>query len=527
MLEEALRRTYDIIEFFPDATIVIDADRRVVAWNHAIEVMTGIPKSMILGKEHTACAVPFYGEARFFLIDLVWHPDRQLEAKYDYIKRKGNLIHAEVFAPTLYGGRGAHISITASALLDREGNIVGAIESIRDITELKSAEKDREMLEMQLRHAQKMEAVGQLAGGIAHDFNNLLTTIIGYGNLLQMKLDRDDPLRIYAEQILSSAEKAANLTQGLLAFSRRQVLNPRVTEINEIVRGVESLLVRLIREDIRLSVHITHENLPVVADGVQIEQVLMNLATNSRDAMPNGGEITITTEGVNIEETFMRTHGFGKFGRYALITFEDTGIGMSKKTREKIFEPFFTTKEVGKGTGLGLAMVYGIIKQHEGYIEVASKMGRGTTFRIYLPLTSKKAPRDGTKQFRLIPRGSQETILLVEDNQEVRNLTRMVLEEFGYHVIEAEDGEEAICRFLEYRESIDLLILDVVMPKKSGKEVYDEIKKLHPRVRFIFTSGHAEDFINKTGVMKRGFPFMKKPTKPHELLRMVREVLDS
>jgi PAS domain S-box-containing protein len=404
------------------------------------------------------------------------------------------------------------------ALRDKEGTPTAVIEISRDITSHKK-------LEGQLLQAQKMKAVGQLAGGIAHDFNNILTAIIGFGNLLQKEVSKDDLLNNYITKILSSAQKAANLTQSLLAFSREQIISPKPVNLNEIIQGMERLLSRLISEDIELSTVLTDKYLTVMADGIQIETALMNLATNARDAMPDGGTLTIRTERIELDHEFIRAHGYGKPGSYALISIEDTGQGMDEKTKARIFEPFFTTKEVGKGTGLGLAMVYGIVKQHDGYINLYSEPGMGTTFKIYLPLIKSKV-KEGKVAAPPILKMGTETVIVAEDDTLVREFIKKVLEEFGYKVIEAEDGEEALKVFNDNRGKIQLLILDVVMPKKNGKEVYDEIRKVRQDIKAIFTSGYDADIIHKKGILEEGLNYILKPILPQELLKKVREVLD-
>jgi len=403
-------------------------------------------------------------------------------------------------------------------LYDDKGHIIAYDGLISDIT-------DRKRLEEQLLHAQKIEAIGQLAGGIAHDFNNILTAIIGFGSLLKMDIGEDDPLRSYVTQILSSAERAANLTRALLAFSRKQIINLRPVNLNEIINILEKLLSRLIGEDIELSIFLTDEDLTVIADSTQIEQVLMNLATNARDAMPDGGILIIRTELVEFDHKFIKAHGYGRPGSYALISVEDTGEGIDEKIKERIFEPFFTTKEVGKGTGLGLSMVYGIIKQHEGYITVYSEPGKGTTFRIYLPLIKSKVEEVKKAEFLYIMTGT-ETVLIAEDDAQVREFTKEAFEGYGYKVIEAADGEDAIKAFNENKDNVRLLVLDVIMPKKNGKEVYDEIKKVRPDIKAIFMSGYTADIIHKKGILEEGVDFILKPISLDELLIKAREVLD-
>ncbi len=383
---------------------------------------------------------------------------------------------------------------------------------------------ERKKLEQQLLQAQKMEAVGQLAGGIAHDFNNILTTIIGYGNLIQMEIPKDSPQYIYISHILHSAQRASNLIQALLAFSRKQIISPKPVNLNEIIRILEKLLSRIIGEDIALSTSLSEEDLIVMADATLIEQVLMNLATNARDAMPEGGSLSIHTDKIKMDSTFINAHGYGKPGLYALVSVEDTGHGMDHKTQEKIFEPFFTTKEIGKGTGLGLSIVYGIVKQHEGYINVYSEIGKGTTFRIYLPMIETKTEDEQAVEMPPL-RGSAETVLLAEDDIQVRELTKQVLTEFGYNVLIAEDGQDAIQIFSENKDKIDLLIFDVIMPKKNGKEAYNEIRKMRPDIKAIFMSGYTADIVHKKGILDEGLDFLPKPLSPHELLKKVKEVL--
>ncbi len=383
----------------------------------------------------------------------------------------------------------------------------------------------RKKLEEQLRQAQKMEAIGTLAGGVAHDFNNILTAIIGYGTLVKMKMKHDDPQHHLLDQLLLSSERAANLTRGLLAFSRKQVLNPKPVDLNDIVKSVERLLRRLIGEDVELAITLADTNLIVMADAGQIEQVLMNLATNARDAMPEGGALSLTTEDIDLKEGFIGTHGSGRPRKYARITVIDSGTGMDEQTREKIFDPFFTTKEAGKGTGLGLAIVYGIVKQHDGIINVESEAGKGTAFKVYLPLiatTTEQAPAETLPP----PRGGTETILLAEDDQDVRNLTKHVLQDFGYRVIAAQDGQEAIDRYTAQADDIDLLILDVIMPKKSGREVYDAVKAVRRDANVLFVSGYTADVLHKKGMFEEGIQFIAKPVSPSVLLEKIREVLD-
>jgi PAS domain S-box-containing protein len=412
---------------------------------------------------------------------------------------------------------GGNYFVSVSPLFDQAGELSGSVHFARDITEQKK-------LEAQLFHAQKMEAIGQLAGGIAHDFNNILTAIIGFATLLEMKLPKDDPLFVNVTQILAAADRAANLTRSMLAFSRKQSIEMKPVNLNEIVAGLEKMLRRLIREDIDLHVVLDRKTLTVLADVGQIEQVLLNLTTNARDSMPSGGTINITSQHSELDQTFRKAHGYGEPGEYALITFADTGEGMEESVRQRVFEPFFTTKELGKGTGLGLSVCYGIIKQHNGYIVCSSEPGRGTEFSIYLPLGRPSSV--GESEPTIAPMvGGAETILLAEDDANVRNLTSSILSNFGYTVIEARDGEEAVAIFAEHSAEIQLCLFDLIMPKKNGGDAYEEIKKGCPDMRVLFMSGYQADVMKHDGPLD-GAEIITKPVSPRELLYKVRETLE-
>ena len=425
-----------------------------------------------------------------------------------HIKKDGTVISVEITSHTMqFGGRAAEIVLA------------------HDVTEEIRAEREKKALEEQLRQSQKMEAIGTLAGGIAHDFNNILTAIVGYATLLQRKIGEDSPGHRQAGRILDAAERAGRLTQSLLAYSRKQVSNPHIVDLSCIVSGAMHLLRRLIPESIDFKTLLADEKLTIMADPGQIEQILMNLAANARDAMPGAGQLRIMTEMAVLDDAFIAAHGYGNPGGYALLTVADTGMGMDENTRERIFEPFFTTKEVGKGTGLGLAMVYGIVKQHNGYISCCSEPGHGTVFKIYLPLMggeireSAKAGGDGD-------RGGNETILLVEDDDAVRELTRELLQEFGYTVILAIDGQDGVEKFMAHRDSVQLVILDAVMPKMSGKEVYTRIYQSAPDAKVLFVSGYPADVVTGNMLINDGCAVLTKPTRPDELLHKVREMLD-
>ncbi len=391
--------------------------------------------------------------------------------------------------------------------------------SLQDISNYKK-------LESQLHHAQKMESIGTLAGGIAHDFNNILTVIIGYGDISLMSMDADDPLRHNIEFMLQASRRAASLAQDILLFSRKQICDKKSVDLNEIVRSVDKFMRRIIGEDITCTITLDDGTLSILADAHQLEQVLMNFATNARDAMPNGGSLSITTKQIKLDEEFIAAHGFGSNVMYAVLTVTDNGIGMNEETRLKIFDPFFTTKEIGKGTGLGLAVVYGIIKQHDGQITVVSKPGHGTTFRIFLPLTLSTDNEIKVNSTYDKPDRGTETILLAEDDESLRNMVLSLLESFGYKVIIAVDGEDAVQKYRKNMKQIQLLLFDVVMPKKNGIDAYNEIRDIKPGIKVLFASGYATDAVQLKTLADDNAMFISKPYLPSNLLAIVRSMLD-
>jgi len=384
---------------------------------------------------------------------------------------------------------------------------------------------EQRRLEQQLLQAQKMEAVGQLAGGIAHDFNNILSAIAGYGYLVQTKLGRDNPLQADMQQILEAANRASELTNSLLVFSRKQLINLLPWDINYLIRKSVKLLSRVIGEDIEVVLDLSDEELPCLVDASQIDQVLMNLATNARDAMPKGGRFTLSSR-ISVRDPITMDHNNWEEVPHALIMATDNGIGMAPDTASRIFDPFFTTKTPGKGTGLGLAIVYGIVNQLGGQIEVESESGRGTTFKIYLPLTeSREAAAKVVND--VSPSGGSETILVAEDDDKVRRLYQIVLSQQGYNVISAKDGDEAIRLFAENRDKIRLIMLDMIMPRKSGREVYEAIRKAGTDAMFLFASGYTDDRLDKDLLLKEQVDFIAKPAGPKDLLYKIRQMLDS
>ena len=412
------------------------------------------------------------------------------------------------------------ISTNAIPMLDDDGSLLGYRGSDTDVTEnLK--------LKEQLLQSQKMEAVGQLAGGLAHDFNNILSIINGYCCLLQMDIEEDERVKDSMDRILAASARASELTHSMLAFSRTQVMKPENQNLNGIVSKTAAFVEKIIGDNIKFKTVTNEAALPVFVDEGQIEQVLINLSNNARDAMPSGGELIITTDSISMDGSFISAHGFGKPGRYAIITVSDSGTGMDEATRKKIFEPFFTTKAVDKGTGLGLAMVYGIVKQHNGYVDVSSAPGQGASFMIYLPVVESKTTASAMKTAdNLSASAGTETILIAEDNADLLEFMRNLLSKLGYRVISAVDGQEAVDKFREYADLIHLIIMDMIMPNKSGKAAYDEIKQIKPDVKALFSSGYSARIVQRQGELGENAEFIPKPVQPAELMKKVREMLD-
>ena len=395
-----------------------------------------------------------------------------------------------------------------------------------DITELKRAEEEKAVLHEQLRQSQKVEAIGRLAGGIAHDFNNLLTVIKGYSQLSSFELKEGDPLRVNIDEIQNAAERAASLTRQLLAFSRRQVMEMKVLDLNTLLRDLEKMLRRVIGEDIEMVIQLAEDLGRVRADVGQIEQVIMNLAVNAKDAMPSGGKLTIETANVELDESYARSHVDVRHGHYVMFSVSDTGVGMTPEVRERIFEPFFTTKEMGKGTGLGLSTTYGIVKQSEGHIWVYSVQGKGTTFKIYLPRVNEpleEIRKDVLKEE--LPRGN-ETILIVEDEEDVRKLAGKILEKQGYRILESFNGDDALVACERRKSPIHLMLADIIMPGMSGSELAKLLKPLYPEIKILYMSGYTDNAVVRHGVLEKGVNYIQKPFTMEGLARKVREVLD-
>ncbi len=407
--------------------------------------------------------------------------------------------------------------VSSAAFTDRDGTLLNSL-IVRDITE-------RKRLEEQLRQAQKMESIGRLAGGVAHDFNNLLNVILGYNDLALRALKAGDPILKYVTEVEKAAERAADLTRQLLTFSRRQVIEPKSFNFNDLVREIEKMLQRLLGEDIKLITRLAPSLGDVFGDPGQFHNVLMNLAVNSRDAMPGGGVLTIETANVNTGPSGIRAYPRMPPGAYVLLRVMDTGSGMDAEARKHIFEPFFTTKEVGKGTGLGLSTVYGIVKQSEGWIWVESEAGKGTSFEIYLPRTEAEIPPSESAAAVVEELSGTETVLVVEDQAALRDLVAMILRGHGYRILEAEDGSHALHVAERHSGTIHLLLTDVVMPGGTGKELAERIQQSHPETKVIFMSGYFADAISERGMLEPGVHFIQKPFTPDALAAKVRQVL--
>jgi two-component system cell cycle sensor histidine kinase/response regulator CckA len=424
-------------------------------------------------------------------------------------------------------GSEVEVSVRSSVLTDSHGVVRGASIIARDISERRKAEAALRRSEEQLRQSQKMDAIGSLAGGVAHDFNNILSVILSYSTLLIEDLRPGDPTRLDLEEIHKAGIRASALTKQLLSFSRQQMLAPVVLDLNEVISGLEKMLNRLLREDIQLTFLADPRAGKVVADQGQIEQVVMNLVVNARDAMPRGGSVTIETSSVVIDEAYAAQYAGMVAGPYVSLIVSDTGCGMDAATKARIFEPFFTTKGEHKGTGLGLATVYGIVQQSGGHIWVYSEPAKGSAFKVYLPRTERRLESRAPPGERLSSLEGAETILLVEDEEQVRVIVRTILRKHGYHVLEAQNGGEAFLLCEQFGGRIDLLLTDVVMPRMSGSQVAERLVKVRPDLRVLFMSGYAADTIVHHGVLDAGLAFLQKPIMPVDLLRRVRDVLDA
>lgn len=504
LIERNLLRT--LIDNLPDFVYTKDRQHRFMMTNINHMIFLGADTlEQVLGKSD----YDFYPAAlaNQFCTD----EDMVMESGQPLINKEENITKADKSNYTL---------TTKVPLRNAQGQIIGLVGIGRNITEWKQ-------LEEQFIQAQKMESVGRLAGGIAHDFNNLLMVILGNAQLIQEVMAAQDPLRKDLQTIVEAAERAKNLTRQLLTFARKQIIDPQVFNLNDLILNLDKLLRRVIGEDIELTILPASDLWSVKVDGNQMEQVLINLAVNARDAMPNGGKLTIETANVILNEAYTRRHVEVKPGSYVMIVVNDTGIGMPPEVQARLFEPFFTTKEAGKGTGLGLATCYGIIKQHGGNIWVYSEVNQGTAFKIYLPAVIETPGSALTPQTASeMPLQGDETILLVEDDYNVRQFTLRVLTMLGYSVLEAADGVEALQLVAQHSGTIHLLLTDVVMPKMSGKILAHRLLTTHPQTRVLYMSGYTANAIVHNGVLDSDINFLQKPAAPEQLARKIRQVLD-
>ncbi|MCL4468717.1 MAG: PAS domain S-box protein [Deltaproteobacteria bacterium] len=512
LTEETLRENEERFRTLTETTataIFVYANDRFVYVNNACQQLTGYSADELLSR-------------RFW--DVV-HPEyKELIKERGFARQRGENIPSRYeFKIVRKDGTERWIDFT-SGKIQWQGK-AAAIASAFDITERKQAEEEKQRLESQLLHAQKMEAVGRLAGGVAHDFNNMLNVIIGYAEIVLGKIGQDAFPRNEVEEIIKAATRSASLTQQLLAFSRKQIIQPRVLDINALLKNLEKMLRRLIGEHIDVVFALEQNVGRVKADPVQIEQVIMNLAINARDAMIKGGKMTIETAMANLNDLYSKNHAEVAPGRYSMIAITDTGQGMDDETKSKIFEPFFTTKDKGKGTGLGLAMVYGIIKQSGGHIFVYSEPGHGTTFKIYLPCTD--AAPDVTADVQRVKehRGGNEHILVVEDEAKLRRLFEATIPSMGYRVTTAANGSEALVLVEERGLKPDLVVTDVVMPGMGGVELVERLRKNQPALRVLFMSGYTDNAIVHQGILDPGTPFIQKPFHIKDLAVKIKEVM--
>ena len=491
-----------------DCIYILDSDRRLIRANKTFFRMTRTTPEEAIGR-HIADIVHPDGEA------VPCPVCRAQEEKRDAV------IIMEADHPD--NPVGVPIEITVKVIRDERGEPRRIFMSLHDLTEGRRLVEEKRMLEEQLAQAQKMESIGRLAGGIAHDFNNILTTILGYSELLLFDIPTDAPRREQVESIHAAAERASALTRQLLAFSRKQILEVKPISLNRTIGAILKIIAKMLGEDITVETRFEAENDVIEADCSQIEQVMMNLAVNARDAMPGGGRLVIETRETDLDESYVRKHPEVSPGPHVMLAVSDSGEGMAREVRERIFDPFFTTKEQGKGTGLGLATVHGIVKQHGGHIFVYSEPGAGTTFKIFFPLSRKPEARDEKKRAAM-PRG-EATILVVDDEDSVRDFITDTLEPLGYRCLSASCGREALEVAAAAEREIHLLLTDVVMPGMNGRELADALCAGRSGIRVIFMSGYTENTITADGVLKDGTNYLAKPLSPGVLAEKVHQVL--
>jgi two-component system, cell cycle sensor histidine kinase and response regulator CckA len=502
--EERQARLSRVVEQTSDSIVITDPQGTITYVNPAFESISGYSRDEVIG-QNPRVLKSGHQDAAFY------------KRMWDALSR------GEVWKGRLVNRRKDGVLFQEDATIgpvrDASGQVVSYVAAKRDITnEMK--------LERQLMQAQKMEAIGRLAGGVAHDFNNLLGVILGYGEMTRRGLSEDHPLAAKVDQILKAAERAASLTRQLLAFSRMQVLEPRIVDLNALVSNLETMLVRLIGEDVELKTSLAADLGHVKVDPGQVEQVVMNLVVNARDAMPDGGHLAIETARAEFDADYVRSHAEARAGAYAMLAVSDSGMGIDAATQAHIFEPFFTTKELGRGTGLGLSTVYGIVKQSGGYIWCYSEVGIGTTFKVYLPLVAEEGASVPPSASPVPLAPGRETILLIEDEESLRDLLCETLENGGYTVLVADGGEKALRISEEFSGAIQLIVTDVIMPGLTGRQAAERIKVARSEVQILFISGYVGDALARHGVFEPQARFLSKPFTADALLRKVREVLD-
>ena len=501
--DETIRRLSTAVGQSPTAVIITDPTGSIVYVNRKFTEISGYSSEEVVGKNPRLLKSGRTSVEQYRQLWSTIQSGATWRGEYQNRRKNGELYWA---------------SATIAPVKDESGTITNFVAIQEDVTETRS-------LEAQLRQAQKMEAVGRLAGGVAHDFNNLLTVITSYSQLLLEDMAAADPRRADLEEIQRAATGAAGLTRQLLAFSRKQVLEPRVLNLNDVVSAAGKMLHRVIGEDVALQLTLAPDLGTVKADPGQIEQVIMNLAVNARDAMPDGGKLTIETANIDLDDSYAAQHAVVAPGSYVLVTVTDTGSGMDEPTKARLFEPFFTTKEMGKGTGLGLATVYGIVKQSNGYIWVYSEVGQGTSFKVYLPRVGAGAGT-ATEARPLFTSGGTETILLAEDAAGVRAVAEEILTRLGYTVLVASDGRTALELATASTDTIHLLVTDVIMPEMSGRQLADRLRAHRPDLKVLFVSGYTDDAIVRHGMLEAGLAYLQKPFRPDALVRKVRDVLN-
>ncbi len=518
--ESQRQQLADIIEFLPDATLVIDKEGKIIAWNRAIETMTGVKKENMIGKGNHEYALPFFGERRDTLADFVLHPDKEIEKKYTAIQRTGDVLLGDTYASNLPGN--LHLSGTASVLRDNSGEVIAAIECIRDTTE-------RKKLEERLNRAQKMEALGTLAGGVAHDLNNVLGVLVGYTELMKLYLPKGSRVSEYAENILQSGVRATAIIQDLLTMARRGVAVAKVVNLNNLIvdylKTPEFANLRISYPDVRISTELENGLFNIKGSPVHLTKTIMNLVSNATESITGKGKVSIKTKNRYLDQPI---HGFDTMqeGDYIVFIVTDTGSGISPKDIDKIFEPFYTKKVMGRsGTGLGLAVVWGTVKDHNGFIDVKSRENEGSTFTLYFPATREEAAKIENPISYLAYKGKGESILVVDDVKEQRQMAISMLEKLGYQVDAVASGEEAI-EYLKNKRA-DLIVLDMIMPPGiDGFETYQRIQSINPGQRAIIVSGFSEtDRIRQAQEIGAG-EFIRKPYTMEKIGLSIRKELD-